>query len=72
MNDNDKKISACIDVILYKYGKNTKIDKQTIVRMAQEYDLDFSDISEIEKILSKFNITIFEGRNIVQKINDFI
>jgi len=40
--------------------------------MAQEYDLDFSDISEIEKILSKFNITIFEGRNIVQKINDFI
>lgn len=60
--NNDKNISACIDAIIEKYGKNTKIDKQTIVRMAQEYDLNFEDISEIEKILDKFNITIFEGK----------
>lgn len=73
MNDNDKKISACIDVILYRYGKSIKINRQIIIKIADEYELPFKNIPELEKKLNILNITIFEDKNsIVNRISKFI
>ncbi len=63
MNERQKAISACIDDLLFTFGKKPqKIDKQTIVRFAQKYDLYFKDITVVENVLGKYNIEIWEGK----------